>query len=150
MAALSLACMGTYEGNRLCPEGEKKVTVHEGIPFSQFRSGITWQAAKPIADNGKVVVYQDYLFVLEPFVGVHVFDNRDNENPRALGFLAVPGNSDILIKDDVLYLDSYTDLVKIAIIDGQATEVGRVKLAFGDAYYYDEDQVITRSYYECQ
>ena len=151
IAVLSLACVGEYGGGvpERCPEGQQAEWVNTGILFDDFREGIVWQEPKPINVNGKVVVYQNVLFVLEPFEGVHVFDNSNSQNPKALGFLLVPGNSDIVVKDDVLYLDSYVDLVKIGVIENEAMEIGRINLAFGDAYSLDENGIVTGAEYVC-
>ncbi len=155
-AGLSFACVGPESGAGppewlpSCPQGQQSEWVETSVFFEDFREGVIWESAKPININGKVVVYQNLLFVLEPFDGVHVFDNTNIESPRALGFLVVPGNSDIVVKDDVLYLDSYTDLVKVGVADGRAVELGRIKLAFGKAYLHDEEKIITGGGYECQ
>lgn len=158
ITALSLACGGAYHGSGgvgvppavdRCPEGQRGEWQNTSILFEDLREGILWQEPKLINVNGKVVVYQNLLFVLEPFEGVHVFDNSNNQNPIALGFLLVPGNSDIVVKDDVLYLDSYVDLVKIGVIDNQVMEIGRIHLAFGDAYRHDEEGIITGREYVC-
>jgi hypothetical protein len=150
-AGLSFDCVCPVSGVRSpCPQGQQSDWVETGVFFEVFREGVIWGDAKPININGKVVVYQTLLFVLEPFEGVHVFDNSNNEIPRALGFLVVPGNSDIVVKDDVLYLDSYTDLVKIGVIEDEAMEIGRIKLAFSDAYNHDDEKIITGGSYECR
>jgi hypothetical protein len=48
-----------------------------------------------------------------------------------MGFIEIPGNIDIAIKDNVLYADSYTDLVSIDVSSFSAIkEVGRVEKVF--------------------
>ena len=148
------SCFGysTQEGARSrCDEGKilKRVAT-EVLPFNVFRSEIKWQAAKPIKQNGKIVAYQHFLFIIEPNEGIHVYDNADNTAPVALGFLSIPGNSDLIIKDDVLYADSYTDLVKIGIEDGNAVEIGRIELTFEQAFELNSEGIIMEYDYECR
>jgi hypothetical protein len=60
--------------------------------------------------------------------GIHVFDNTYPASPVNKTFIEVPGNVDIAIKGDVLYADSYIDMVAIDISNLAAIkEVGRVE-----------------------
>ncbi len=93
---------------------------------------------------GKIYLYQNYLLVNSRNKGVHVFDNQDANNPRHLGFIHVPGNVDIAIKNDYLYLDSYIDLVVVDIRDVQnMAEVHRIEGVFP----YDPYQNIPEGVY---
>ncbi|MDO9039994.1 MAG: hypothetical protein Q7U65_01320, partial [Bacteroidota bacterium] len=52
-------------------------------------------------------------------------------NPQNKGFIEIPGNVDIAIKDNILYADSYIDLVSIDISSfASIKETGRVKKIF--------------------
>jgi hypothetical protein len=44
---------------------------------------------------------------------VHVYDNADPAHPKALAFLNIPGNLDLALRGDILYADSFTDLIAI-------------------------------------
>ena len=66
---------------------------------------------------GKIYFYQDYILVNEKYEGIHIIDNSDPSNPQSTNFICIPGNIDIAVKDDILYADSYTDLIAIDISD---------------------------------
>ncbi|HOJ91959.1 MAG TPA: hypothetical protein PLH86_12700, partial [Saprospiraceae bacterium] len=59
--------------------------------LTQIRSEFNVQAARPIQENGKIYIYKDYLLINEPKLGIHIFDNTDQKNPKALCFIFIPG-----------------------------------------------------------
>ncbi|MFK7972009.1 MAG: LVIVD repeat-containing protein [Bacteroidia bacterium] len=78
---------------------------------SEFLSAIQLNAPQDLKNPGKIYIYQDYLLVNELAQGVHIYDNTDPNNPTQIAFLAAPGNYDIAVSCDKLYLDSSTDLL---------------------------------------
>ncbi|MBK8877757.1 MAG: hypothetical protein IPN74_04185 [Haliscomenobacter sp.] len=78
---------------------------------ANLRTTIQLEPVKQIEQPGKIYVYGQYLFVNEYEEGIHVFDNENPSNPVALGFLPIPGNIDMAVRNNLLYADSYVDLV---------------------------------------
>lgn len=76
---------------------------------------IKWLAARTVTDPGKIYVYGQYLLINERGQGIHVYDNADPTDPQALGFIQILGNSDMAIKDNVLYADHLGNLLNISI-----------------------------------
>lgn len=72
-------------------------------------------APAPIGKRGKIGLRGHLLFVNEPNLGIHVFDNTDPAQPKAITFLKIPGNVDLAVKGDVLFVDSFVDLVALDI-----------------------------------
>jgi hypothetical protein len=70
---------------------------------------------RPINKTGKVYLYKNYLFINEPGLGVHVFENSDPANPVAMAFINVPYNYDMAVKDPAMYMNTYMGLVVIDI-----------------------------------
>jgi len=84
---------------------------------------------------GKVYVKDQYLFVIDQYRGVHIFDQTDPQNPMRILFLPVVGATDISVKDNVMYLNAFTDLVVVnidALIDGPFTsnDLSRIEYKF--------------------
>ena len=104
------------------------------LAYEDFRSDVRYEESRPFASSGKIIKYGDHLFVSEPFAGVHVFDNVDPENPEDLGFINIPGNTDIAIKNATLFANSYFDLVVIDLEDFPEIEV---KKRFENIITYD-------------
>jgi hypothetical protein len=87
------------------------------IPESEFRSAVEVDQPKPIEKQGKIVFYNDYLYISQPYHGIHVIDNRDPSNPKNVAFIDLPGNADMHVRNNMLYADSYVDLVWLDITD---------------------------------
>jgi hypothetical protein len=64
-----------------------------------------------ITGGGKICFYNGYLYISEPEKGIHIIDNRNPSNPHAVGFVKLPGNADLAIRNDLLYADAFTNLV---------------------------------------
>jgi len=66
---------------------------------------------KPIENSGKFYAYGDYIFINDIDSGIHIIDNTNPGAPIKKGFLKVPGSKDMEARDNILYVDSYSDLV---------------------------------------
>jgi hypothetical protein len=66
---------------------------------------------KPIENSGKFYAYGDYIFINDIGAGIHIIDNTNPSAPVKKGFLKVPGSKDMEARDNILYVDSYSDLV---------------------------------------
>lgn len=129
-------------------EQDKCTRTEEYVAFEpvykridEMRIPITYVDAKPLTTPGKIFYYKGYLLINERNEGVHVIDNRDPESPVNVGFMEIPGSLDMAVHDDILYVDSYLDLVGIDITNPTAPhEVNRVEDVFQNFYSYtDQD-----------
>lgn len=78
---------------------------------TDLEKSLSLLAPREIKQAGKIYIYQDQLYINDKFRGVHVFDNSDPTNPTAIGFISIPGNLDIAIKNGVVYADNSVDLI---------------------------------------
>jgi hypothetical protein len=67
--------------------------------------------SQSIADCGKICFYEGYLYISEQRKGIHIIDNRNPARPENIGFIELPGNADIAIRNGMLYADMHCDLV---------------------------------------
>jgi hypothetical protein len=99
--------------------------------FADLRASVESVDPRPIDRKGKIYWKDSYLYINEPGKGIHVINNADPANPAPVSFINIPGSFDLAIRNNILYADSYTDLVAITTdIPGQEQEVGRVKDVF--------------------
>ncbi|MFN8398231.1 MAG: hypothetical protein U0176_26715 [Bacteroidia bacterium] len=92
---------------------------------------INFEAPRDLKNPGKIYLYENLLIVNDFLQGVHIFDNTNPAAPANLGFLPVLANQDIAVRNDIMYLDSYTDLVAFDISNpSQPHLVGRVNDVF--------------------
>lgn len=125
LALLSIALSGCFQDK--CEQQMTYLTytpVYQSL--SSVRQAVGMEAARELKQPGKMYYKDGYLFISEVNKGIHIIDNTDPRQPQNLAFLAVPGNHDIAAKGNILYADSYMDLVAIDIsLPTQAREVGR-------------------------
>lgn len=101
------------------------------MSYEDLRSAVAMEDSRELKKPGKIYFKDNYVFINEIMKGVHVFDVSDPASPENVGFITIPGNVDIAIKEDVLYADSYVDLVAINVSDlSSIQEVGRIEDIF--------------------
>jgi len=101
------------------------------MSYEDLRSAVKMSTAREMNNPGKIYFKDQYIFINEKMKGVHVYDVSNPNNPQNKGFIEIPGNVDIAIKDNILYADSYVDLVSIDVSSFSAIkEVGRVEKVF--------------------
>ncbi|MEE9373802.1 MAG: hypothetical protein V3V00_12185 [Saprospiraceae bacterium] len=85
------------------------------VNYEDIRVDIFTDAPRNLEIPGKLYVYENYLFINEQNKGVHIYDNSNPASPSNIGYIAIPGNVDIAIKDGYMYADNYMDLLTINI-----------------------------------
>ncbi|GAB2599433.1 LVIVD repeat-containing protein [Spirosoma areae] len=101
------------------------------LNLSDLRQAVSSGAPQELIEPGKLYVKDTYLFIVEIKKGIHVFDNSNPANPKAISFLRIPGNVDVAVRNNILYADSYIDLVALDISNPTAIkEVSRTETGF--------------------
>lgn len=85
------------------------------MSYDELRSSVNTLPAQPLKKPGKIYLKGNYIFVSEVNKGIHVIDNTNPSSPVQVSFINIPGNVDIAAKGNVLYADSYIDLLAIDI-----------------------------------
>ncbi|UII25087.1 hypothetical protein LVD15_17455 [Fulvivirga maritima] len=116
--------------------------------LTELRSQVAYSEPQEIEITGKIFFKDSYLFINEPNKGIHIIDNHDPANPVNKGFITVPGSYDLAVKGNMLYTDSYIDLVIIDISDiNNIHEAGRKENVFNTyntyGYYATDDALVT-------
>lgn len=84
-------------------------------PTAEIRNSFAVEAPRTLTGTGKIYYRAPYVFVNQPGEGVHVINNTDPENPVNEKFINIPGNFDMAVQGNILYADSYIDLLAIDI-----------------------------------
>lgn len=117
--------------DRVFEEVTYKANVPVYMTFTDFRKAVKTTEPKALVHPGKIYFYNSYLFINENQQGVHVYDNSNPASPRSIAFVEIPGNIDIAVKGNILFADSYIDLVAIDITDpSQPVEIERIEGIF--------------------
>lgn len=88
------------------------------ITAAEWR-GATFTQSPPIelCQPSGFYVYGDYLFTVDRNQGLQIIDNADNNDPRPIAFLNIPGSQGIAVRNNVLYVSQYLDLLAFDLTD---------------------------------
>jgi hypothetical protein len=106
---------------------------------------------QPVISGGNIYAFNKYIFQVETGLGIHVIDNSVSSAAARVGFIHVKGCSEISIKGDKLYTNSYDDLIVVDFSDlNNVREYSRLKGVFTE-YKYGSPiaQPPASGYYEC-
>lgn len=121
-------------------DDKEMVEVAYAVPnyetTSQLSSKITVEDPKDYAEAGKIITYQNYIFINKPQEGVHVVDNSDPNAPVNLHFISIPGSLDMAIIDNHLYTDMFSALVVFDISDVTNPSLQK-DFTVDDVFYYN-------------
>lgn len=110
-----------------------KHAVYEPVYMSQqeFLDAVQVTSPRDVVAPGKIYTKDNILLVNELGEGVHVFDNKNASNPQALAFISIPGNYDLSMNCDKLYVDSSTDMLVFDMSDPSSPRlINRIENAF--------------------
>ncbi len=133
---LLIACLIAIWGLTACSDKCEQTRVYRKytplqVKLTDLRQPVKSTAPRGLEEPGKIYVKDSYLFIIETKQGIHVIDNTDPANPRPLSFIPVPGTVDLAVRDNILYADSYIDLVALDISNPTTVrEVSRIQTGF--------------------
>lgn len=106
---------------------EPVTTSSEEWRASTFFCGVPQE----VCEATSFYVYGDYLFMMEGSRGLHILDNSDPSNPTPITFMEVPGGQGLAVRNGILYMNQYVDLVAFDLTNPELPElVGRTKDVF--------------------
>lgn len=148
--SLAIFCLIAFSQCSDKVEITRRYTYFEPVytSTSELRTAFDILPPQPVQTPGKIYFMNNYLFINEPNEGIHIIDNTDPANPVNVSFINIPGNFDLAGKGNILYADSYIDLLALDISDvHNVREVKRVENVFpyynSYGYYADTGAVIT-------
>jgi len=112
--ALAICLSGCFYEESVPPE-PVIVDGYRPVYGTQAMKKIELVESRELNNPGKIYKYKNFLLVCEINEGIHVFDNADAQRPKPVGFIRIIGNSDMAIKDDVLYADHMGNVVAVTI-----------------------------------
>lgn len=102
-------------------EDKKEVSYMTNVPvylsYEDFRVNLVSTSGHDLEKPGKIYLFNNYLLINDINTGIHIIDNSDPSDPKNVVFIPIPGNVDMAIKNDILYADSYTDLILFDVSD---------------------------------
>lgn len=135
-----------------CEDNCKQIVTYRTIkPFSiswkELRQSVKTLTNAKFEKPGKIYIKDQYIFINEIKKGIHIIDNSNPSSPKFVSFLNIPGNIDMAVVDNILYADSYLDMVALDITNPLAIKeinrVGRVfpfGVADGVSWYINDNE----------
>ena len=135
LAAVLFVAAGLFSSGGCQDKVFEEITYTANTPvymdFGEFRSSIKKTVPQQMVNPGKIYFKDNLLYINELNEGVHVVDNTDPASPQIIAFIEIPGNYDIAIRNNVLFADSYIDLVALDISNpNNPVELDRIENAF--------------------
>lgn len=107
---------------------EYKGNVPVYLTYADLRTSVNVKENFDLKNPGKIYFKDNFIFIIEELKGIHVFDNINPATPVKKAFVKLPGVVDMSISGNILYADSFVDLVVIDLQDVENIhEAGRVK-----------------------
>lgn len=105
------------------------------MDLDDFRSSVKVKSeVHELTGYGKISYYNGYLYMSEPGKGIHIINNQDPAHPQIVGYIELLGNADLSIRNNLLYADSYIDLVWFDVTNpAQPQLAGRLENVFPEA-----------------
>ncbi|MCB9224566.1 MAG: hypothetical protein H6582_10345 [Crocinitomicaceae bacterium] len=112
---LSMAVLATSLNS--CKKYKNK-EVYANVPvymdYESFRQSFEYiPAGQPLTMAGNIYVHNNYLLVNDMDKGIHIVDNSDPASPWVSGFMKIPGNTQMSVQGNLLYANSFIDLLVI-------------------------------------
>jgi hypothetical protein len=124
--------------------------------YSQDSSllGVKTEPARSVKNPGKIYALGNLIFQNEIGEGIHIIDKSNPSLLKNIGFLRIRGNTELSIKDQFIYANSYSDLVVLNVADWMhPVEIKRVQNAFIQGVHQTYNLYLPppehRVYYEC-
>lgn len=102
--------------------------------LDEVRKSIEVLPPKEISESGKIYSYKDYVFVNDKNKGVHIINNVNSKAPVKIAYIRIPGNVDISVKGDILYANSFVDLLVFDI--SNITNIKKINIVEDIFPYY--------------
>ncbi|BCE00117.1 hypothetical protein [Marinicellulosiphila megalodicopiae] len=115
--------------------------------------GVDMTTPKQIEKAGKLYGYSNHLFTVDELNGIGIWELNYKQTTQ-IGYLSIPGVTNLSIRNDVLFANSFMDLVKVDLLDFNKAPT-RLKDVFEydmfeanrllpvNTYFYESDMNVT-------
>ena len=116
---------------------------------SDMEAAVKMGESRPIESPGKMWLYNNRVFLIEQYKGIHIIDNSDPSNASTIAFLQIDGCTDLTMKDNIIYANNAIDMIgikgnsdfsSIAVVVRNRSMLPRVSSPnpWDDSYYYSK------------
>jgi hypothetical protein len=136
------------------------ITTAEYVIKPEVISAARVQSPRAMVDARGFALYGTTMFMNERDKGIHVIDCGNPSSPKNVGFIPIPGNTGVSIKNGVMYADCYCDLFVFKLSGNNQVEFqsavrevfsSRMSHAYDPSYvdiiYHHRDTTVTERAY---
>ncbi|MFT3950260.1 MAG: hypothetical protein QM763_25060 [Agriterribacter sp.] len=140
---IAIVCIGAFFAGCSKNNAAKKqmYTYTVTTPVLKSRAevfaALNGSIAEPVKTAGKLYIKDQFIYLNEVEKGIHIIDNSNPARPKQVAFLNIPGNLDIAVRGNILYADTYTDLLAIDISNPKKATIVKEIRNFYQRYYYN-------------
>lgn len=98
-------------------------TSSDSFPYSNYKpimmkradmeAAIGLQEPQPIVAPGKLWLYNNFIFIIEQYKGIHILNNTNPANTQNVGFIHIDGCTEVAVKSGVIYTNNAVDLIAL-------------------------------------
>jgi len=99
-----------------CNDGpEEPVTIYKPVILNRatFEASVKILPNAKIIKSGKIYIKDDVMLVNDVNKGFHIYNYSDATNPVKIAYLAIPGATDVAIRNSTIYINQAVDLVTL-------------------------------------
>jgi hypothetical protein len=112
------------------PRQDRTVEGYAPIYGTHESGSIHMLPPQAVKNPGKIYTYDKYLLINEIHRGIHIYNNEDPSTPQPIGFAELTGNTDMAIRNGILYADHMGSLVALNTNDfSELVELGRLPIS---------------------
>ncbi len=113
------------------------------MSIDDVRQPVEQGAPQALKTPGKIYFFNDYILINEQREGIHIIDNADPSNPSNVSFLKIPGNFDMTIRDNKMYVDNAMDMLVLDVSDiNNIAPISRTENAFSNTFVEGKGVII--------
>jgi hypothetical protein len=116
MPFLFIACNQEREKESIASGVDAYVPVYVQ-PDTIHSISIKSSDPSPTLKAGKIYAYGNYIFQNDINKGIHVILNASGQQPKKIGFISIPYNTEMAIRGKYIYANSINNLVVIDMSD---------------------------------
>lgn len=83
------------------------------ISRSELEDAVEALPPQDVIQSGKIYIKDNFMFINEVNKGFHVYNYSNPQNPVKIGFIQIPGATDLAIRNNIIYINQAVDLVTL-------------------------------------
>ncbi|MDR6967173.1 hypothetical protein J2X31_001180 [Flavobacterium arsenatis] len=83
------------------------------ISRTELENSVEALPPQNVIQSGKIYIKDNFMFINEVNKGFHVYNYSNPQDPVKIGFIKIPGATDLAIRNNIIYINQAVDLVTL-------------------------------------